>query len=73
MTTTTPTPEVATLAPLALRPREAARALGIGVQLLWTRTNLGEIPCVRIGRAVRYPVTLLQKYLEEQAAKQRRP
>ncbi len=52
---------------LALRPREAARALGIGERLLWSRTNAGEIPCVRIGRAVVYPVDLLRDYLAQQA------
>ena len=35
---------------LALRPKEAARALDISERLLWSKTNAGEIPCVRIGR-----------------------
>lgn len=48
---------------LGLRPREAARALGIGERLLWERTKAGEIPHVRIGRAVVYPVTLLEQWL----------
>ncbi len=52
---------------LALRPRDAARALGIGERLLWSKTNSGEIPCVRIGRAVVYPVDLLRDYLDRQA------
>ncbi len=52
---------------LALRPKDAARALGIGERLLWSRTNAGEIPCVRIGRAVVYPVDLLRDYLAQQA------
>ena len=54
---------------LALRPREAARALGIGERLLWSKTNAGEIPCVRIGRAVVYPVASLVAWLAEQATK----
>ena len=52
---------------LALRPRDAAKALGIGERLLWSKTNIGEIPCVRIGRAVVYPVDLLREYLLQQA------
>lgn len=52
---------------LALRPKAAARALGIGQRLLWSRTNAGEIPCVRIGRTVVYPVDLLRNYLVKQA------
>lgn len=52
---------------LALRPKEAARALGIGERLLWEMTNRGEIPCVRIGRCVVYPVALLNEWLAGQA------
>ncbi len=54
---------------LALRPKDAARALGIGQRLLWSKTNAGEIPHVRIGRAVVYPVDLLREYLAQQARK----
>ena len=57
---------------LALRPKEAAKALGIGERLLWSKTNCGEIPHVRIGRAVVYPVDLLRAYLAEQAKGARR-
>lgn len=52
---------------LALRPRDAATALGIGERLLWSKTNAGEIPHVRIGRAIVYPVDLLREWLAEQA------
>ena len=54
---------------LALRPRAAARALGIGERLLWSKTNAGEIPHVRIGRAVVYPVDMLRDWLAEKARK----
>lgn len=57
---------------LALRPKEAAEALGIGQRLLWELTNRGEIPCVRIGRAVTYPVELLTEWLRNQADAARR-
>ena len=57
--------------PLALRPREAAQALGISVRHLWTLTKDGHIPCVRLGtgrrKTILYPVTALQAWLAEQA------
>ena len=52
---------------LALRPREAAKALGIGERLLWTLTNSGKIPHVRLGRAIVYPVDQLREWLAFQA------
>jgi hypothetical protein len=69
MTKRTPTPEaLATDLPvLALRAAQAAKSLGIGVQLLWEKTNIGEIPHCRIGRAVVYPVHLLREYLDKAA------
>lgn len=46
---------------LALRPREAAKALGISERMLWSLTApRGTIPAVRIGTCVLYPVTGLQ-------------
>ena len=39
---------------LLLTPGDAAKALSIGTRTLWGLTKRGEIPCVRIGRAVRY-------------------
>lgn len=39
---------------LLLKPVEAAKTLSISPRLLWALTDRGEIPCIRIGRAVRY-------------------
>jgi excisionase family DNA binding protein len=59
-------------APLALRPREAAKALGISTRHLWQLTKDGHIPCVRVGNGTRktvlYPVTELRAWLARQAA-----
>jgi predicted DNA-binding transcriptional regulator AlpA len=55
--------------PLALSAPEAATALGIGERLLWSETNAGKIPHVRIGRRVVYPIKQLQAYLEREAAR----
>ena len=56
---------------LALRPREAAKALSISPRLLWQLTHDGYIPCVRVGtgkrRTVLYPTADLQAWLSEQA------
>jgi excisionase family DNA binding protein len=61
-----------TQTPLALRPREAAKALGISPRLLWQLTKDGHIPCVRVGtgkrRTVLYPLADLQAWLSRQAA-----
>jgi excisionase family DNA binding protein len=57
--------------PLALRPREAAKALGISARHLWQLTKDGLIPCVRVGSGTRktvlYPVADLQTWLTRQA------
>lgn len=56
---------------LALRPREAAKALGISPRLLWQLTKDGRIPCVRIGgtkrQTVLYPLADLQAWLTNKA------
>ena len=52
---------------LALRPREAAKALGISPRLLWQLTHDGVIPSVRVGNGKRqtvlYPTATLQAWL----------
>jgi excisionase family DNA binding protein len=59
--------------PLALRPREAAKALGISARHLWQLTKDGHIPCVRVGSGTRktvlYPVVELQAWLARQSAR----
>ncbi len=54
--------------PLAYTARQAAAALNISERLLWRMTNAGHVPHVRIGRALRYPVGVLEDWLREQAA-----
>lgn len=59
--------------PLALRPREAAKALGISARHLWQLTKDGHIPCARIGSGTRktvlYPVAELEAWLASQSAR----
>jgi len=50
---------------LALRPRHAARALGIGERLHWSKTNSGEIPHLRVGHAILYSVAVRDEWLAQ--------
>jgi len=52
---------------LALRPREAAKALGISERLLWEWTDRRIVPCVRMGKAILYPVDSLRDWLKQVA------
>jgi predicted DNA-binding transcriptional regulator AlpA len=51
---------------LLLNARDAATALAISPRKLWELTNGGDIPCVRIGRAVRYDPADLQDWIAGQ-------
>ena len=52
---------------LALRPRDAAKALGISPRKLWQLTKDGVIPSLKAGRVVLYPTVELQAWLSRQA------
>jgi len=52
-------------ASLALRPDDAAAALGISRKFLYILTKRGEIPAVKVGRAVLYPRVNLERWLAE--------
>jgi excisionase family DNA binding protein len=54
---------------LAMRPREAAAALGISERLLWEWTDRGQVPHIRMGKAILYPVESLRDWLKQQAQK----
>ena len=61
-------PNLADVPRLSLRAPQAAKALGIGERLLWTLTNQGAIPFVRLGpKTIVYPVKALTQWLAEQA------
>ena len=48
-----------------LTPREAAKSLGICERTLYGLTKSGELPVVRIGRAVRYSVDDLKTWIKK--------
>ncbi len=50
---------------LLLRPREAARLLGIGRSKLFEMLAQQELPVVRIGRCVRIPRTELRIWVDQ--------
>ena len=49
---------------LLLTPQQAAVALAISPRKLWGMTASREIPHVRVGRCVRYPLEDLQRWIE---------
>ena len=57
------TSELSLIPRLLLKPNEAAAALRISPRLLWSKTKLGEIPCLHIGKAVRYSPAALQEWI----------
>lgn len=57
---------------LLVSAREAARRLGISTRTLWTLSNMGAMPSIRIGRAVRYSLDDLRDYIDAQRTGGRR-
>ena len=53
---------------LLLTPRDAAKSLSICERRLYGLTKAGELPVVRIGRAVRYGVEDLKAWIEKQSS-----
>ncbi|MDA1326295.1 MAG: helix-turn-helix domain-containing protein [Proteobacteria bacterium] len=51
---------------LLFSPKETHVALGISARKLWAMTASGDIPHLRIGRSVRYPVDDLQRWIDAQ-------
>ncbi len=48
-----------------LNVREAAQYLGIEVDTVYKKSRLREVPCVKVGRALRFDVKALEKYIEQ--------
>jgi predicted DNA-binding transcriptional regulator AlpA len=51
---------------LLITARDAAFALSMSPRKLWAMTNAGQIPCVRLGRCIRYSPAELQSWIEGQ-------
>lgn len=59
------------LSPRLVRVRDAARFLAMCERKLWELTRLGEIPCIRNGRSVRYDLADLLDWIERMKGKHR--
>ncbi len=51
---------------LLLRIPEVMEILGLGRTKIYELIGSGELPVIRVGKAVRIPVTALEKWVEEQ-------
>lgn len=58
-------PQEAKIDPLALRPRDAAAALGISPSTLERLRKTGQIPHIKIHNVVLYRVDSLRQWLKE--------
>ena len=58
--------EIQTIEPFLLTPKEAAKALAVCERTLYGLDKSGELPAVRIGRAVRYDVNDLRAWINQQ-------
>jgi excisionase family DNA binding protein len=50
-----------------LNVREAAQYLGLEVDTIYRKARLREVPCVKVGRALRFDVKALEQFIEEHA------
>lgn len=49
-----------------LNVEEAARYLGLEVDTIYKKARLRELPSVKVGRALRFDVVKLNRYIEQQ-------
>ncbi len=50
-----------------LNVREAAQYLGLEVDTVYRKARLREVPCVKVGRALRFDVKALEAFIEKHA------
>jgi excisionase family DNA binding protein len=48
-----------------LSVEEAAEYLGLKVDTVYKKARLRELPCVKVGRALRFDVKALERYVEQ--------
>jgi excisionase family DNA binding protein len=49
---------------LLLNVRETAQYLGLEVDTVYKKARLREVPCVKVGRALRFDVKALERFVE---------
>ena len=50
---------------LLVSPRECAKILSLCEKTVWNLTKRGEIPCLKIGRSVRYSLPVLEAWVKD--------
>jgi excisionase family DNA binding protein len=48
-----------------LNVREAAQFLGLEVDTIYKKARLRELPCVKVGRALRFDVKALERFIKD--------
>jgi excisionase family DNA binding protein len=48
-----------------LKVRDAARILGLQVDTVYKKARLREVPSVKVGRALRFDVEALERFIEQ--------
>ena len=48
-----------------LNVEEAARYLGLQVDTVYKKSRLRELPCVKVGRSLRFDVEALRRFIEQ--------
>lgn len=48
-----------------LNVREAAQYLGLEVDTVYKKARLRAVPCVKVGRALRFDVKALERFIEQ--------
>ena len=48
-----------------LNVREAAQYLGLEVDTVYKKARLRELPCVKVGRALRFDLKALERFVEQ--------
>jgi excisionase family DNA binding protein len=48
-----------------LKVEEAAAYLGLQVDTVYRKARLRELPCVKVGRALRFDVKALERFVEQ--------
>lgn len=48
-----------------LRPDEAAQLLSVRTSWIYDAVRCGRLPCLRVGRHIRFTQTMLEEWLEE--------
>ena len=53
-----------------LNVKEAAQYLGLEVDTIYKKSRLRELPSVKVGRALRFDVVALDRYVEQNSRKE---